>query len=91
MKDGQCPKCGAQTVYRNQHKGPVSGVGSILVRGGAFDRPEPLAYYVCTTCGHYEMYLEDAESLSYITDHWDRVEGAGGGSDTRRLPTLPPL
>ncbi|MDQ2809467.1 MAG: hypothetical protein M3Z04_21540 [Chloroflexota bacterium] len=89
MKDGQCPKCGAQTVYRKQQFGPA--VASIPVRGGRFDGGEPLAYYVCTTCGHYEMYLEDAESLSYITDHWDRVEGAGGGSDTRRLPTLPPL
>ena len=90
MKDGQCPKCEAQTVYRKQFKRPGYGVSSVQVRG-TMSQAAPLDNYVCTTCGYIELYLEDIDERNYITDHWDRVEGAGGGSDTRRLPILPPL
>jgi len=90
MKDGQCPKCGAQTVYRKQFSRPGYGVSTIQVKG-ALSQAAPLDNYVCTTCGYVELYLEDAGEIRYITDHWDRVAGTGGGSDTRRLPTLPPL
>ncbi len=88
MKDGQYPKCGAQTVYHKKLSRPGYGISSMQVKG-AMNQAVPLDNYICAGCGYVELYMDNSEELSYITDHWDRVEGAGGGSDTRRLPSWP--
>ncbi len=90
MKDGLCPKCGAQTVYRRKFIWPGYGISSIQVKE-EMSQTLPLDNYICTSCGYVELYLEDASAMIYITDHWDGVESAESDRDTRRLPPLPPL
>ena len=58
MGDGQCPKCGAESVH------VVDGSG-LNIPLSAFS-VAPLGLYVCVACGHAELYVKDRELLPRI-------------------------
>ena len=73
MKDGNCPKCGANEVY--------SGAGLILKSGPfssnaipvSLTSMAPLDNYVCTACGYVEHYIADSRKLKEIEKKWTRA------------------
>ena len=89
MRNGVCPKCGAQTV----HVGKGGGY-----RGGVVIAPftrSQITMYICTNCGYLEEYLEQQYELSMIAARWPLVPVTVAPPEytpeapTRRLPDLP--
>jgi hypothetical protein len=70
MQTGRCPKCASATVYRRS-----GGVGElrIHVRTSFLSVPVPVFSYVCTTCGYFEQYIDDATKLAEVAQTWDWV------------------
>ena len=74
MKDGTCPKCGANEVrttrdgfgYRDGEPRSTSRP-SMLTEGSAVDT------YLCTGCGYYERFVVDAGKLAEVAQKWPRV------------------
>jgi predicted nucleic-acid-binding Zn-ribbon protein len=73
VKDGKCPKCGSDQVFRGTQVpakcGPF-GSNSIpitLISIAALDN------YVCTECGYVESYVAEASKLQEISRIWPKV------------------
>lgn len=69
MKSGVCPKCESHEVY--MAKGG-SSIRSITVTITMWSMA-PVILYVCTHCGHLELYLPKGEVLAAIQQKWDKV------------------
>lgn len=60
MKNGICPKCEAREVHL------FTGTGAELsIRIGAFSAASVI-YYICTSCGYVELFVENKEDLPRI-------------------------
>ncbi|MBS1792309.1 MAG: hypothetical protein JSS81_00565 [Acidobacteria bacterium] len=67
MKNGICPKCEARAVHL------FSGTGAELsIRLGPFSAAG-VVYYVCTSCGYVELFVEDREKLPRIAEKYPKV------------------
>ena len=94
MKDGQCPKCGAQAVYLFSGGSPAAPINAVRLSRTPRVNFAPVDTYVCVNCGYLENYVAHAEKLSYIADHWAQVavptarveRPAEADHPTRRLP-----
>ena len=94
MKDGQCPKCGAQAVYRFDGGSPAAPLNAVRLSRAPRVNFAPVDTYVCVNCGYLESYVAHAEKLSYIADHWAQVasptarieQAAADDHPTRRFP-----
>ena len=94
MKDGPCPKCGAQAVYWFEGGSPAAPLNAVRVSRGPRVNFAPVDTYVCVNCGYLESYVAHAEKLSYISDHWAQVappaarvqQATADDHPTRRLP-----
>jgi predicted nucleic-acid-binding Zn-ribbon protein len=89
MKDGRCPKCGANSVYMRENVRTPTGAGMITLKGTVLGSAAPLDNYVCADCGYVELYMPDKKHLDYVAENWDRVPDDEERGETRRLPTLP--
>ena len=76
MKNGNCPKCGSNSVYCGDAiplKGGPFGSNSIpvsLVSMASLDN------YVCTECGYLESYIAEQEKLEEIAEKWRNTHEA---------------
>jgi predicted nucleic-acid-binding Zn-ribbon protein len=74
MKDGKCPKCGAEDVFCGkdiQLKSGPFGSNSIPV---SLTSIAALDNYVCIQCGFVESYVADPSKLKEIYIKWDKVD-----------------
>ena len=58
MSEGQCSRCGSESVH-------VVDGSSLSIPLGAFS-VAPLGLYVCAGCGYAELYVKDKELLPKI-------------------------
>ena len=72
MKTGQCPKCGSRDVRSGADIREKEKI-ALHTGEGIFGSLRKLNQYVCVSCGYVETYLEDAEGLSYVAQHWPLV------------------
>jgi predicted nucleic-acid-binding Zn-ribbon protein len=67
MQDGICPKCEAKAVH------VFNGTGAELaVRLGVFSAAN-VVYYICTSCGYVELYVNDKSDLPKIAEKYPKV------------------
>ncbi len=62
MRDGFCPKCNSDEIYKQDH---------YTIRISRFLNV-PRVIYVCSDCGYCEQYVED-KRLSDIKTKWTRI------------------
>ena len=70
MRNGQCPKCSASTIYTKRNG--IAAESGITVSFGLFSYAEFDAY-ICTTCGYTEIYIADKSDLLKIAEKWRKV------------------
>ena len=73
MKTGHCPKCNSQDVHTGAGIREKEKI-ALHTGEGIFGPLWKMSQYVCVSCGYVETYLEDNEGLSYVAQHWPRVE-----------------
>lgn len=86
MRNGICVKCSAKTVYfsnaKGVHNGLKTGDGGPYLNIYKDNKWIPdidfleMSYYVCQTCGYFEMYARDLDALTKLDDcdNWKKVE-----------------
>jgi predicted nucleic-acid-binding Zn-ribbon protein len=67
MREGQCPKCGSQSIYASED-GHNRGISTDLWH------MEVITYFICTKCGYVEPYILDKESLARIEKNGTYIE-----------------
>lgn len=81
MKNGQCPKCGADQVYRGSQSPLQAGEG--LAHLAAYARNTGvnilLDAYLCANCGYVELYAAEQSraklwALAEDPKHWQKVQ-----------------
>jgi DNA-directed RNA polymerase subunit RPC12/RpoP len=87
MRNGICVKCGAKTVYFSNAKGIQNGLktdeSQPLINIYKDNKWIPnidflaMNYYVCQTCGYFEMFVRDLDKLTKLgdCDNWKKIEG----------------
>ena len=76
MKNGTCPKCSQSTVHSSKRGISYAARGSFYVnnlKSMLIVPTNEYTDYVCTNCGYYETYLNDAEKLKQIASEWSKV------------------
>jgi predicted nucleic-acid-binding Zn-ribbon protein len=76
MRDGVCPKCGSQSVYKNTNIGEFSSRrkhDAIWVDESLMSKRALPIIYVCAGCGYVEHYVDDAEFLERIQQKWHKA------------------
>jgi len=72
MKNGKCPKCGSENIYRSPSKGIMDDRGNwVFIKPG--DRKDEGAYllhYACASCYYSESYVADSDSMHNIQAEW---------------------
>lgn len=66
MKDGICTKCQGKEVH------VYSASAELSVRLGAFSSAG-VGYYICTDCGHMELFIEKKGDLPKIAGKYPKV------------------
>ncbi len=86
MRNGICLKCSNKNVYLSTATGIQSGLktgdGQPLLNIYKENRFIPdvdcleMDYYVCRTCGFFEMYVRDTSRLAKLDDctNWTKLE-----------------
>ena len=86
MQNGICSKCSAKSVYFSNAGGGQTGLrtgdGHPLLNIYKDNRFIPdidfleMDYYVCRTCGYFEMFVRDKNKLVKLDDcsNWCKVE-----------------
>ncbi len=69
MRDGHCPKCGANAV----HEIDTSDYADRGIPLSSWHHAD-LTYYVCTACGYTEMYVLDEKARQRIARDKPRAE-----------------
>lgn len=69
MKNGQCPKCGAQEVHLMN--GPFADTVSVPLGSWSSASAD---YYVCVKCGYLEFYVRNPDDLPKIAEKWPRIK-----------------
>ena len=64
MRDGICPKCGSEEVYKKQST-------SYLQIRLTWIRAVYPTNYVCANCGYYEWYIDNNAALEVIRNQWE--------------------
>ena len=71
MKNGICPRCGAETVYAKP-----GGIGEAAIHvntSGLLSLPVECTSYICTSCGYYENYINDHLKLGDVARTWKKI------------------
>ncbi len=71
MRNGTCPLCHSNDVYRQA--GHPLQLEKVTLKPGLFGKTSAPDRYACTSCGYLEIYLSSAEDLQTIRDSWERV------------------
>jgi predicted nucleic-acid-binding Zn-ribbon protein len=75
MKNGRCPKCGSTTIHSKSGGIGFAQQTSVYVydAGSRWAKPAPLVAYVCTSCGFFEVYMNDSGVLGDVAGAWSQV------------------
>jgi hypothetical protein len=80
MKNGVCPKCRAEEIYRGfatEGEGLTAGsyVLFIEIMTGKTQTTLWADTYICRACGYLEMYVSNCEHLAELSqaDGWAKV------------------
>jgi len=75
MKDGKCPKCNSATVYTKRNGMSIGDGGIRIYISSVFATTATSrnVHYICTTCGYFEIYIEDRDKLEAVTKDWKKV------------------
>ena len=88
MRNGSCIKCNAKTVYYSDEKGSRTGLRTdssqpyLSIYKDHKWIPDihssPMIYYVCRTCGYFEMFVQDLSILEKLDDcdNWKKIESS---------------
>jgi predicted nucleic-acid-binding Zn-ribbon protein len=63
MKDGICPKCGSEEVFKTRGS---NNLQTTRMQFAAF----PMNY-ICADCGYCEWYVDNVASLEDIRSQWE--------------------
>jgi predicted nucleic-acid-binding Zn-ribbon protein len=63
MREGICPKCGSNEIYKNKKLQPLN---SLLLKFAWGWIRAYMNRYVCASCGYTEAYIEDETSMQNI-------------------------
>ncbi len=87
MRDGKCPKCGKNNVYRCQVPGQGGGISSseensrlLYIRDVyCWEFSKDWETFLCLECGYFENYIFDKALLTKITANpqksaWKKVD-----------------
>jgi predicted nucleic-acid-binding Zn-ribbon protein len=74
MRDGRCPKCGKQNVYRCQVPGQGGGVSTDSERPWILHMRDVYCWeivkewetFLCADCGYFENYLLDKALMAKV-------------------------
>ncbi len=82
MKNGQCDKCGSNTVHTLVNGLAPAGRREYIGFGGVYTGVD-VETFLCVTCGYYENYVTDTKRLAEVAQRWPAVAparpaGAGG-------------
>lgn len=73
MRNGTCPSCGMSAVYKAENSLQFKE-GLTLYRSGTHQMDMAnFESYVCTNCGHVEVYITDRAQLDQIEKNWQKV------------------
>lgn len=67
MKDGVCPKCAAREVRLFKNTG-----AELSINVGFFGAAS-VVYYICTSCGYIELFVDDKANLPKIAEKYPKV------------------
>ena len=76
MKNGTCPYCKANTVFKKRQGisfSSDSGFYVAIAKDWVIKSISEVDYYLCTTCGHMEIYVDDKDKLAAVAKDWERV------------------
>ena len=71
MKNGVCPKCGAEDVRVDENR--LSGRNALALT--FFGRPVKIRNYICVACGYLENYIQE-EDLAIVAKECKPAESA---------------
>jgi hypothetical protein len=77
MREGICPKCGSKQVRRRENAWYVSGGDKTGIKMLHEKHAEVTAVptvYLCTDCGYFESYIEDAKALGLARRYWAKYD-----------------
>lgn len=83
MQNGTCPKCSSDQVYISDASGAQTAISTYpLVKIYKENKWVPditmleLNYYVCRSCGHFEMGIRDIGELEKLDDctNWRKID-----------------
>lgn len=83
MRNGICPKCSSDQVYLSDASAAQTAVSTYpLLKIYKENKWVPdiamleFNYYVCGSCGHFEMSVRDVGQLSKLDDctNWRKIE-----------------
>jgi predicted nucleic-acid-binding Zn-ribbon protein len=73
MREGLCPKCGSKHVRRRENAWYLSGgekTGIKMLHENYAEYTAVPTVYLCTDCGYFESYIEDAKALGLARRYW---------------------
>ena len=76
MKDGLCPKCASNQVYKKNEGigiGTLNGLGRFVISGYFFSDETNCDSYICVKCGYFENYITNPEALAKVGEKWEKV------------------
>jgi predicted nucleic-acid-binding Zn-ribbon protein len=71
MRNGICPKCQGQEIYKVSRFGAHGNIDLGLVQTA------PLTHLICTDCGYVELYILELSQLPKVRKHGRRFTGEG--------------
>ena len=75
MKNGQCDKCGSNTVNTLANGIAPAGRREYIGFGGVYSGVD-VQTFLCVNCGYYENYVTDTKRLAEVTQRWPGVPPA---------------
>jgi len=81
MKDGMCPVCKSNDVYKRDNAWYLSGgdkTGIKMLHENYAEVTAVPTVYLCTDCGYFENYIDDEHALDLARRYWERADNRDG-------------
>lgn len=77
MRNGICPQCGSDEVYKRNNAWYLSGgdkTGIKMLHENYAEYTAVPTVYLCAHCGYFESYIEDPKALGLARRYWTRAD-----------------
>jgi DNA-directed RNA polymerase subunit RPC12/RpoP len=71
MKNGKCPRCNSNQVFKKKANNYRAYLAISLFNATR------LMDYACVECGYIESYVDERNKLESIEKRWERVTSSG--------------